>query len=200
MPSPCYAGPPAGAGLFAFVKRSRGCGGGAPDALPLDLSHLWPRRRDSSVGCPGGGGGGGRCGQRVGCGSPQRRLALPSPKSCVWPKSEPVPPGGLAARPPRGFCMRTAGPGRSPGAPDPARPQCFNFPGVQPRGQAAARCRRPPSASSAATSPPPPPPPSPRRAHTFPATRSAQVPRSRAPGGFGGHQAGVPGPTSALPF
>lgn len=39
----CYAGPRAGAGLFAFVKRSRGCGGGAPDALPLALGHLWPR-------------------------------------------------------------------------------------------------------------------------------------------------------------
>lgn len=150
MPSPCYAGPPAGAGLFAFVKRSPGCGGGAPDALPLDLSHLWPRRRDSSVGCPGGGGEvRAQGGMRV----PTASLGTPSPKSCVWPKSEPVPPGGLAARPPRGFSPRTASPGRSPGAPDPARPQCLNFPGVQPRGQSAVRCRRPPSASSAATSP-----------------------------------------------
>lgn len=121
MPSPCYAGPPAGAGLFAFVKGSRGCGGGAPDALPLDLSHLWPRRRDSAVGCPGGWVGGGR-GAGRGCDEGSERVAWHS-------KSKELPLAQIGARAACGLSRTTSAgifsahrrPGRSPRAPDPAR-------------------------------------------------------------------------------
>lgn len=85
----CYADPRARAGLFAFVKRSRGCGGGAPDALSLAQGHLWPRPPGLLGEVTGLVVVRAEGGMRVS----KALLGAQSPKSCIWPKSDPVPPG-----------------------------------------------------------------------------------------------------------
>ena len=139
---------------------------------------------------------------------PKASCGAPSPKSCLWPGWEPAPPAGRAARPPRGSSLRTHRPGPSPGAPDPARPKGFNFLGVERRRPAAGTgSGKVPSAALLRVRDRLPRRRrrrrhlGPRAARTpSPATRAAQVPRTRVPAGLAGRRAGDAGsgPTSAL--
>lgn len=193
----CCADPWAGAGLFAFVKRSRGLVG-----APRPPSHLLPDtsgpgRRDWSVGCPGGG----RGGPRGRCRSRRRRLALRGQRVAFGPHrirccpraeprdlrraflserlaSRPVAHRMLPARNAPTFLVPNAG-GRPWGGRQ--RPGAAGGPPLPPRPPPPPPPRSPPGAARAPSLPPAGP--------EFPAPR-----RREAAWGSGGTARGTSGP------
>lgn len=114
---------------------------------------------------------------------PKASLGVPSHKSCIWPKSDPVLPQGLSLKTCAGISSWNGWPGWTPSAQDAAHLKCLNFPGSHRWRPAmgnkqAARCHQPPSASSAAKAPSTFIPAQ-QGKHTFLSTRSTQVPHTR---------------------
>ena len=191
------AGRWAGAGLFAFVKRSRGLVG-RPGRPP---TCSWPPLAPAAA-TP-------RSGARVGGGADRGRDA--GPEGVAWhSKSKELRLAQIGSGAARGLRRATSAgifspngwPGGLPSAPDAARPKCPQLsrcptPAAGRGGQAAARCHARPSASSAATAPAATPVPARRGAHTFPSLPPAR-PKFPALGrraaASGATARGTPGP------
>lgn len=114
-------------------------GAGAVVGAPHTPSHLISATSGPAAATP-------RSGARVVAGGGEGRGWDEGPESVAWhSKSKELPLAQIGAGAACGLSRATSAgifsahrwPGRSPGAPDPARPKCFNFPGVQRRRPAA---------------------------------------------------------------